>query len=29
MPEFVALAKELDPHGKFRNEFLRRNVFGD
>ncbi len=28
MPEFVAMAKKFDPHGKFRNEFLRRNVFG-
>ena len=29
MPEFVAMAKKFDPHGKFRNDFLRRNVFGD
>jgi len=28
MPEFVAMAKKFDPHGKFRNDFLRRNVFG-
>jgi xylitol oxidase len=28
LPEFVALAKKLDPQGKFRNEFLERNVFG-
>lgn len=27
MPEFVALAKKLDPNGKFRNKFLERNVF--
>jgi len=25
--DFVALALELDPEGKFRNEFLERNVF--
>lgn len=29
MPEFVAMAKKFDPHGKFRNDFLKRNVFGD
>ena len=28
MPDFVALAKKFDPQGKFRNDFLRRNVFG-
>ena len=28
MPDFVALAKKLDPHGKFRNKFLDRNIFG-
>jgi xylitol oxidase len=27
LPEFVALAKRFDPQGKFRNEFLKRNVF--
>ena len=27
LPEFVALAKKLDPEGKFRNTFLDRNVF--
>jgi len=27
LPEFVALAKKLDPQGKFRNTFLDRNVF--
>lgn len=28
MPTFVALSKKLDPQGKFRNEWLKRNVFG-
>lgn len=27
LPEFVALALELDPEGKFRNSFLERHVF--
>jgi xylitol oxidase len=27
MPEFIELAKKYDPQGKFRNEFLERNVF--
>jgi alditol oxidase len=27
MPEFVELAKKYDPQGKFRNEFLNRNIF--
>ena len=27
LPDFVALARELDPEGKFRNAFLERNVF--
>jgi xylitol oxidase len=27
LPDFVALAKRFDPKGKFRNEFLDRNVF--
>jgi alditol oxidase len=27
LPEFVALAKKLDPQGKFRNKFLDRNIF--
>lgn len=26
--EFVELAKELDAQGKFRNEFLNKNIFG-
>jgi xylitol oxidase len=29
MPEFIAMARKFDPHGKLRNDFLRRNVFGD
>jgi alditol oxidase len=28
MPEFVALSSKLDPQGKFRNEFLNKNIFG-
>jgi xylitol oxidase len=28
LPEFVALSKKFDPRGKYRNEFLERNVFG-
>jgi alditol oxidase len=28
LPEFIALTKKFDPQGKFRNEFLERNVFG-
>jgi xylitol oxidase len=28
LPDFLALAKKFDPKGKFRNEFLNRNVFG-
>lgn len=28
LPEFVELSKKYDPRGKFRNEFLDRNVFG-
>ena len=27
LPEFVALAKKLDPNGKFRNKFLAVNIF--
>jgi alditol oxidase len=29
MPEFVEACKKYDPHGKFRNEFLNRNIFGN
>jgi xylitol oxidase len=28
LPEFVQLSKKYDPQGKFRNEFLERNIFG-
>jgi len=28
LPEFVQLSKKYDPQGKFRNEFLNRNIFG-
>jgi alditol oxidase len=28
LPEFVALCKQFDPQGKFRNDFLNRNIFG-
>jgi alditol oxidase len=28
MPEFIELTKKYDPQGKFRNEFLNRNIFG-
>ncbi len=28
LPDFLELAKKYDPQGKFRNEFLKRNVFG-
>ena len=27
LPEFLALARSLDPKGKFRNRFLERNIF--
>ena len=27
LPDFVALARQYDPRGKFRNEFLNNNVF--
>jgi alditol oxidase len=27
MPDFIALSKKYDPHGKFRNEFLNENIF--
>jgi alditol oxidase len=27
LPEFIALAEKYDAHGKFRNEFLNRNIF--
>ncbi len=28
LPEFIAIARKFDPNGKFRNEFLDRNLFG-
>jgi xylitol oxidase len=28
LPAFLQLVKEYDPQGKFRNEFLERNIFG-
>jgi len=28
LPEFLQLAKKLDPQGKFRNAFLNSNLFG-
>jgi xylitol oxidase len=28
MPEFIELSRELDPGGKFRNQFLNENIFG-
>ncbi|HEY1462033.1 MAG TPA: D-arabinono-1,4-lactone oxidase [Terriglobales bacterium] len=27
MPDFIKLAKQFDPQGKFRNEFLNKNIF--
>jgi alditol oxidase len=27
MPDFISLSKRYDPHGKFRNEYLDRNIF--
>lgn len=27
LADFVALAQKFDPHGKFRNDFLQRNIF--
>ena len=28
LPDFLKLAKEYDPKGKFRNEFLDKNIYG-
>lgn len=28
MPDFIELCKTFDPQGKFRNQFLNRNIFG-
>ena len=27
-PDFIELSAKYDPHGKFRNEFLNKNIFG-
>jgi xylitol oxidase len=27
LPDFIQLSKKYDPHGKFRNAFLDRNIF--
>jgi xylitol oxidase len=27
LPAFIALSKQFDPHGKFRNEYLNKNIF--
>jgi xylitol oxidase len=27
LPDFIQLSKKYDPHGKFRNEFLSKNIF--
>jgi xylitol oxidase len=29
LPDFVRLAKRYDPRGKFRNDFLNTNIFGE
>jgi xylitol oxidase len=29
MPEFIELSRKYDPQGKFRNEYLNKNVFGN
>jgi len=29
LPEFLELCRRYDPKGKFRNEFLNRNIFGN
>lgn len=28
MPDFIELSRKFDPRGKFRNQFLDRNIFG-
>jgi xylitol oxidase len=28
LPEFIELAKKFDPHGKFKNAYLERNLYG-
>jgi xylitol oxidase len=27
MPDYQALLKDYDPHGKFRNDFLNNNIY--
>jgi xylitol oxidase len=29
MPEFIDLSRKYDPKGKFRNEYLNKNIFGN
>jgi alditol oxidase len=29
MPAFIDLSREYDPHGKFRNDYLNKNIFGN
>lgn len=29
MPEFIELSRKYDPQGKFRNDYLNKNVFGN
>jgi len=29
MPDFLGLCRKYDPRGKFRNDFLNKNIFGD
>jgi xylitol oxidase len=29
MPEFIELSTQYDPRGKFRNEYLNKNIFGN
>lgn len=29
MPDFIDLSREYDPQGKFRNEYLNKNIFGN
>jgi len=28
LPDFIQLSTKYDTHGKFRNEFLNKNIFG-
>jgi hypothetical protein len=29
LPDFIQLSARYDPHGKLRNEFLNKNIFGN